>query len=175
MLELEDIFFGSCAESPAEPASVSSDSPENKAESSACGSSSADAQYDGEVFTPRKVRRRPIPRKGHTKSRNGCYNCKRRKIKCQENTPECFNCKRVGLPCEYPGSNRMVVASTSPTYALQTNPTTFNLDDMRFFQHFLITAYPPLPIDGDEAWRDVAAISHEVSQTRHRHPQRSSD
>ncbi|OIW24883.1 hypothetical protein CONLIGDRAFT_73856 [Coniochaeta ligniaria NRRL 30616] len=117
-----------------------------------------------EVVT--SVRRRPIPRKGHTKSRRGCLNCKRRKVKCQETLPECNHCKRIGLKCEYPPERpRPAVfwlASSSPSAALQSMPTTatFTMDDMRFFQHFLLKAYPPLPIHGGGIWREVAQISH---------------
>lgn len=46
--------------------------------------------------------RKPIPRKGHTKSRRGCFNCKRRRIKCNERHPECNHCLKAGLSCEYP-------------------------------------------------------------------------
>lgn len=48
--------------------------------------------------------RKPIPRKGHTKSRRGCYNCKRRRIKCNEGHPECNHCIKAGLRCEYPAN-----------------------------------------------------------------------
>jgi hypothetical protein len=48
--------------------------------------------------------RKPIPRKGHTKSRRGCYNCKRRRIKCNERHPECNHCIKAGLRCEYPSN-----------------------------------------------------------------------
>ncbi|KAF3021632.1 hypothetical protein E8E14_014107 [Neopestalotiopsis sp. 37M] len=44
------------------------------------------------------------PRKSHRKSRNGCRNCKRRKVKCDEVKPECTNCLRFGLPCDFKGS-----------------------------------------------------------------------
>jgi hypothetical protein len=33
------------------------------------------------------VSKKPIPRKGHTKSRRGCLHCKRRRIKCNELHP----------------------------------------------------------------------------------------
>jgi hypothetical protein len=48
--------------------------------------------------------RKPIPRKGHTKSRRGCYNCKRRRIKCNERHPDCNHCIKAGLQCEYPAN-----------------------------------------------------------------------
>lgn len=103
-------------------------------------------------------RRRPIPRKGHKKSRKGCFNCKRRKVKCPETLPECANCKRNGLVCEYPPEPSKLVLSPS----LQSTPTVFSMDDLRLFQHFLFKAYPPLPILGDSIWRDVAQFSHSV-------------
>lgn len=122
------------------------------------------------------IRRRPIPRKGHTKSRRGCFNCKRRKVKCQESRPECSNCTRIGLDCEYPDSRprqwqsplAAVVSSSlseipSPSTPLQATAVIFTPDDMRFFHHFLVTAYPPLPIQGDEMWKNVAPLAHSVS------------
>src|SRR6478735_2066363 len=47
------------------------------------------------------TKRRPIPRKGHTKSRAGCSSCKRRRVKCDLITPECGACHRLGLECQY--------------------------------------------------------------------------
>lgn len=47
-------------------------------------------------------RNKPVPRKGHIKSRRGCYTCKRWEVKCSEKLPECDNCTRIGLVCEYP-------------------------------------------------------------------------
>ncbi|KAF9770820.1 hypothetical protein IL306_011578 [Fusarium sp. DS 682] len=41
-----------------------------------------------------------LERRGHTKSRRGCYNCKRRRIK--ETQPACGHCTKTGLKCEYP-------------------------------------------------------------------------
>ncbi|KAK9459729.1 uncharacterized protein V1516DRAFT_677824 [Lipomyces oligophaga] len=41
------------------------------------------------------------PRKSHIKSRKGCSNCKRRRIKCDEERPQCFNCIKHGVTCTY--------------------------------------------------------------------------
>ncbi|KAH6976656.1 hypothetical protein EDB80DRAFT_768626 [Ilyonectria destructans] len=41
------------------------------------------------------------PRRSHTKSRKGCRECKRRKVKCNEQRPGCFNCTRHGSHCTY--------------------------------------------------------------------------
>ncbi|KAK6344070.1 hypothetical protein TWF696_007716 [Orbilia brochopaga] len=40
----------------------------------------------------REIRRR---------SRNGCWNCKARKVKCGEEKPRCGNCVRLGEDCDY--------------------------------------------------------------------------
>ncbi|KAJ5775182.1 uncharacterized protein N7511_000193 [Penicillium nucicola] len=40
-------------------------------------------------------------RRSHTKSRIGCGNCKRRRIKCDEAAPECMNCIRHSIECNY--------------------------------------------------------------------------
>ncbi|KAL2187570.1 hypothetical protein L209DRAFT_753611 [Thermothelomyces heterothallicus CBS 203.75] len=127
-----------------------------------------------------RTRRRPVPRKGHTKSRHGCFNCKRRKVKCQESRPECSNCTRIGLECQYPDSHqpRQLVVRASlaegspaavpfPLPPLQSTPTLFTPTDMRLFHHFLVSAYPPLPIRGDDVWRDVAPLSHTYDYLMH--------
>lgn len=38
----------------------------------------------------------------HTKSRNGCYPCKHRRVKCDELQPACGTCSSRGEPCSYP-------------------------------------------------------------------------
>lgn len=35
-----------------------------------------------------------------TRSRNGCLSCRRRKRKCDEESPECGPCKQRGISCE---------------------------------------------------------------------------
>jgi hypothetical protein len=124
-------------------------------------------------------------RKGHKKSRGGCFNCKRRKIKarrgssavshvadiiqCQENHPSCHNCFRINVLCTYPPShtsNSMQVpcSSSLETRTLQSTPTIFNASDMRLFHHFIIYAYPHLPLGNESVWpRDIASFSHSVS------------
>ncbi|KAF4989407.1 hypothetical protein FGRMN_9132 [Fusarium graminum] len=42
-----------------------------------------------------------LARRPHRKSRNGCFNCKRRKVKCDEVKPACANCVRFGIPCDF--------------------------------------------------------------------------
>jgi Fungal Zn(2)-Cys(6) binuclear cluster domain len=120
------------------------------------------------------IRRRPIPRKGHTKSRRGCYTCKKRKIKCQETWPICGHCEKAGMKCEYPnpppgahytGAHLTpVLASAAPMLQPQATPTLFSLKDMQFFHHFLFRAYPHLPVGADQLWTtSMPAVAHKVS------------
>ncbi|KAH8879161.1 hypothetical protein GQ53DRAFT_672670 [Thozetella sp. PMI_491] len=41
-------------------------------------------------------------RRTHTKSRGGCFECKRRKIKCDEGKPVCAGCIKRETTCTYP-------------------------------------------------------------------------
>lgn len=52
------------------------------------------------------------PRRSHRKSRYGCHNCKRRRVKCDENLEGgCGNCERHGMVCDY--TNSVIYANTS--------------------------------------------------------------
>ncbi|CEI68842.1 hypothetical protein FVEN_g11151 [Fusarium venenatum] len=54
-------------------------------------------------------------RRTHTKSRTGCLNCKRRKVKCDEARPSCFHCTRHGVVCSLSSSSS--IDGTSETYS----------------------------------------------------------
>ncbi|WYZ35375.1 hypothetical protein EsH8_X_000022 [Colletotrichum jinshuiense] len=41
-------------------------------------------------------------RRPHRKSRQGCADCRRRKVKCNEERPRCSACDRRDVPCLYP-------------------------------------------------------------------------
>lgn len=122
------------------------------------------------------AKRRPIPRKGHTKSRGGCANCKKRKVKCDEATPACGACRRLDYDCLYFENKLQVKArreeplkaliiSQKPAKTLSCDPSWFSLDDMRFFQHFIFSAYPSLPLDGWDIWREVSQMAHQVCRS----------
>ncbi|PNP59230.1 hypothetical protein FNYG_14990 [Fusarium nygamai] len=34
------------------------------------------------------------------------------------------------------------------------------MDDLRLYQHFVFHAYPPMPLQGEAVWKEVAAMSH---------------
>jgi hypothetical protein len=111
-------------------------------------------------------RRKPIPRKGHTKSRRGCFNCKRRKIKCQETKPACGHCVKGGIKCDYPTLSQegsLMIMTPSPILQPQSTPVVFSIKDMQFFHHFLVRAYPHLPVGADKTWTmQVPAFAQEV-------------
>ncbi|RDI89915.1 hypothetical protein Vi05172_g159 [Venturia inaequalis] len=110
-----------------------------------------------------RVRNKPIPRKGHTKSRRGCFNCKRRKIKCQEAHPACGNCEKAGIICEYPKTvQQQQQTESSIIRQPQAMNAAFSMTDMRFFHHFLVRAYPRLPVGSDAVWTlSVPAFAQE--------------
>ncbi|KAI0424909.1 C6 zinc finger protein [Xylaria sp. FL1042] len=97
-----------------------------------------------------------LERRGHTKSRRGCYNCKRRRIKCQETRPSCGHCIKTGLKCEYPLVPQI-------THQPQHQIPLFSLQDMRFFQHFLLTCCPHQPLGNESIWtHEIPCLSQNV-------------
>ncbi|EXM15525.1 Zn(2)-C6 fungal-type DNA-binding domain [Fusarium oxysporum f. sp. vasinfectum] len=104
---------------------------------------------------PTAPRRKPVPGRGFPKTRRGCFNCKRRRVKCSEHRPECQGCRRMRLPCVYPA------AVLPDPQTVPSAPTVkVCLDHLRFFHHFLAEAYPPHPYGASAVWQDVAALSH---------------
>ncbi|KAI0453201.1 C6 zinc finger protein [Xylaria acuta] len=102
-----------------------------------------------------------LERRGHTKSRRGCYNCKRRRIKCQETRPSCGHCVKTGLKCEYPLVPQI-------THQPQHQIPLFSLQDMRFFQHFLLTCSPHQPLGNDSIWtHEVPCLSQNYEYLMH--------
>ncbi|GIK05446.1 hypothetical protein Aspvir_009556 [Aspergillus viridinutans] len=122
----------------------------------------------------------------HTKSRWGCYNCRARRVKCQETKPACENCMYRDMECVYPSKVRewvdvgkqqasrrdALVASSqsgklvSPSQGLAVSP--FSGDDLRFFHHFLVVARPHLPFGSEETWAtEVPKYAHEYPHLMH--------
>ncbi|CRG87356.1 Oleate activated transcription factor 3 [Talaromyces islandicus] len=48
-----------------------------------------------------EIHKVPLPRRTHQKSRLGCANCKRRRIKCDERKPICSNCATHAIECTF--------------------------------------------------------------------------
>ncbi|PQE19778.1 C6 transcription factor protein [Rutstroemia sp. NJR-2017a BVV2] len=113
------------------------------------------------------------PRVGHKKSRRGCHNCKRRKIKA--------NLYLVVIEIDNPSARKPILlvktpknhaklqfAGAIPYGNLQSTPTTFSLDDMLLFHHFLLHAHPHLPVGSSATWiRDVPLLAHHNPHLMH--------
>ncbi|KAJ5627666.1 hypothetical protein N7490_009894, partial [Penicillium lividum] len=56
------------------------------------------------------------PRRTHRKSRNGCPQCKARRLKCDERNP-CTNCVKHGVFCEFVASNEHGSTNGTPASA----------------------------------------------------------
>ncbi|KAI2784008.1 hypothetical protein F4815DRAFT_262625 [Daldinia loculata] len=107
------------------------------------------------------TQRQRYERRGHTKSRRGCYNCKRRRIKCQETRPACAHCTKTGLKCEYPAVPQVI-------HQPQNQVPLFSLQDMRFFQHFLQTCFPHQPIGNETIWtHEIPCLSQNYKYLMH--------
>ncbi|CAH0003794.1 unnamed protein product [Clonostachys byssicola] len=69
---------------------------------------------------------RPVVRKSHKKSRNGCQNCKKRRVKpyqCDENKPTCKNCTRSSIPCDFSAdSNTLVPVESAASSSTAKGP-----------------------------------------------------
>ncbi|KAM5386485.1 hypothetical protein ACJZ2D_000448 [Fusarium nematophilum] len=104
-------------------------------------------------------------RRRHTKSRNGCDNCKRRKVKCDEARPACFNCKRHGVSCSLADAAPQVTPSTEARAASSDflQPTAYHegpspTDHLPSREPKLIDQLAPLP--PDELWLRGFELMH---------------
>lgn len=122
---------------------------------------------------------KPLSRRGHFKSRLGCFNCKRRRVKCNEVRPFCSPCCRLGLNCSYPtpAPSSTPSSSSSAFFSSSSSSSSFSpssslppraalssiaLEDLRFYHQFLLAAFPTLPLKAKDVWMDAAAMSHQV-------------
>ncbi|KAK0755261.1 hypothetical protein N5P37_012086 [Trichoderma harzianum] len=115
---------------------------------------------------------KPLSRRGHFKSRLGCFNCKRRRVKCNELRPSCSPCCRLGLNCSYPtpaSSSSASSSSTSSSSSLTPRAALSGiaLEDLRFYHQFLLAAFPTLPLKAKDVWMDAAAMSHQYDYLAH--------
>ncbi|KAF5616815.1 UPC2-like regulatory protein [Fusarium tjaetaba] len=151
-LQADDITFGEGAQTQQQVPSDSSD--KATPPSTTSGSSS-------ELIARPSAQKQRLERRGHTKSRRGCYNCKRRRIKCQETRPACGHCTKTGLKCEYPS---MPQITHQPHHQIPL----FSLQDMRFFQHFLTQCYPHHPLKQEDIWtHEIPCIAHNHEYLMH--------
>ncbi|KAE8165826.1 C6 zinc finger domain protein [Aspergillus tamarii] len=60
-------------------------------------------------------------RRPHRKSRHGCLECKRRRVKCDETRPVCSNCSKRQTECEYDSSSSLLWANEEPHHTKSVN------------------------------------------------------
>lgn len=95
-------------------------------------------------------------RRSHTKSRNGCKECKTKKIKCDEKVP-CGRCSKFSLACSL--STESATSANPPRHSLASKPIdssspstsidTFEASDFALFNHFLTTTLPCLALKNE--------------------------
>jgi len=61
------------------------------------------------------------PRRSHNKSRNGCQNCRRLRIKCDEAKPRCGQCLHRKLHCEFLKTVSQQPASSIPSDSVENS------------------------------------------------------
>ncbi|KAK7537027.1 uncharacterized protein J3D65DRAFT_362368 [Phyllosticta citribraziliensis] len=57
--------------------------------------------HPGSMVPSSDAEKKVSSRRSHRKSRLGCANCKRRRIKCDERRPSCTNCVRHAIHCDF--------------------------------------------------------------------------
>lgn len=57
------------------------------------------------VYTPQSALLPLADHKKHKRTRSGCFTCRSRRVKCDENRPICERCKKGNRDCVYPSSS----------------------------------------------------------------------
>ncbi|KAL4910820.1 hypothetical protein BDW74DRAFT_141953 [Aspergillus multicolor] len=107
-------------------------------------------------------------RRSHTKSRRGCFQCKRRHVKCDEELPRCSLCKKRGLDCDYPppaAADADGQLPLTPQASSTDTPTSSDgwsgptrMLEMKLFHHYTVEASFTLRQDVLEAGHFQIAI-----------------
>ncbi|KAI9933810.1 hypothetical protein ASPWEDRAFT_311930 [Aspergillus wentii DTO 134E9] len=103
-------------------------------------------------------------RRSHTKSRNGCQQCKLRRIKCDEQPPQCSNCARRQIECDLthrrpsPAFSASASTPSSATTSFNNPPTpspstltaastssALDIPDLELLHHYTTVTYKTLP------------------------------
>ncbi|KAM3456278.1 hypothetical protein MY3296_001875 [Beauveria thailandica] len=145
--------------------SLSSSSSSSSSDSSS-PSSAANRNSNGDDPGTAAVAKPASSRRGHSKSRLGCLNCKRRRVKCNEMRPTCSPCRRLGLLCDY-AATAAAAAAAAPPGSVRSGPSPLCLEDLRFYYQFLNIAFPSLPLRADQVWKQCAAMSHQSECLAH--------
>ncbi|SCV02501.1 LAME_0H01948g1_1 [Lachancea meyersii CBS 8951] len=96
-------------------------------------------------------------RKFHKKSKNGCDNCKRRRVKCDEGKPACQKCLAMNLECCY----------TPVVPRKQKNASNTNLDTVKIASLKHEDLSEDLEPQNLEDLKEVPAASQNTAKTGH--------
>ncbi|KAG2419080.1 hypothetical protein HFD88_002184 [Aspergillus terreus] len=75
-------------------------------------------------------------RRTHRKSRGGCHECKRRRVKCDEVRPKCSNCQKREECCSYPAPSFLEWGKGHPKDNKKSHPSPSSLSEENFFSAF---------------------------------------
>ncbi|RDW68968.1 Zn(II)2Cys6 transcription factor [Aspergillus mulundensis] len=105
-------------------------------------------------------------RRYHKKSRNGCAQCRSRRIKCDETHPACRNCQRASKDCHYAAQSSPSTRSTPsnsipqllPPAATESSPS-FDLLDLSLMHHYAtVTSVSLFGEEQKELWQTEIPI-----------------
>ncbi|KAL4913146.1 hypothetical protein BDW62DRAFT_214441 [Aspergillus aurantiobrunneus] len=80
----------------------------------------------------------PQGKRPHRKARTGCFSCKKRRIKCDEQKPTCRNCLQHKINCCYPGTQTVSPSGgRGPSANAQPqSPVQEDMLNVRLMHHF---------------------------------------
>ncbi|PWY74343.1 hypothetical protein BO70DRAFT_364317, partial [Aspergillus heteromorphus CBS 117.55] len=107
----------------------------------------------------------------NARSRQGCWTCRAKKVKCDEERPQCQRCQRLGRQCDYaPRSRKPYTKKSRPDSPLQTHqgnlasspvvPSESLSHGDVFTSPSAITPYTPVPSSFRPSSADKEAIHY---------------
>ncbi|ANB13388.1 Upc2p [Sugiyamaella lignohabitans] len=118
--------------------------------------SSAGPSFTGNATADTPSSGRPVKRRPHSKSRRGCSNCKKRRVKCDETHPRCKNCDHLGLECSF---------TTDQVAKVSYSNGPLNMVDLKLFYNYTTVVWKTITsagISNEEVWgEDVPALAFE--------------
>jgi len=100
-------------------------------------------------------------RRSHRKSRDGCVECKKRHIRCDESRPDCLNCEKAARRCEWPPPKKK-------------SARTMRREAQRLRNEAAAAAAASSSLDPSTPSMDVDSPIEGLSQQQHRKQQRES-
>lgn len=64
----------------------------------------------------------------YRRSRNGCWTCKRRKVRCNEERPQCYHCQRLNLECVWKDTAQQRPSSSKNAGEGESNAAALQVD-----------------------------------------------